>query len=226
MRVSFIIPALNEAGGIAASIERAWATQPHEVIVVDGGSADGTLDIVQKHRCIALESPRGRGVQQNRGATVASGDVLLFLHADNWLDRAAVAQIETALADDRIVGGAFRQRIESPRWIYRWLEAGNNLRARLGRPYGDQGIFVRRDVFHSCGGFPEVPLMEDVLFTRKFRRRGKLTLLPGPVYVSPRRWEKHGVVRQTLRNWLLLLGLKLGVSPERLAEFYRPHAGS
>lgn len=226
MRVSIIIPTLNEAAGLPLAIDRAWGAGADEVIVVDGGSSDGTLEIAEQARCMALASTRGRATQQNRGAAAAEGDVLLFLHADTWLEPGCVQTVRNALCAAGVVGGSFRQRIESPRWAYRWLEWGNNLRARRGRPYGDQGIFVRREVFHACGGFPEVPLMEDVLLTKKFRRRGKLVLIDGPIHISPRRWERYGVVRQTVRNWLLLTGLKLGMSPERLAEFYPPHAGA
>ncbi|MBI1899808.1 MAG: TIGR04283 family arsenosugar biosynthesis glycosyltransferase [Planctomycetia bacterium] len=222
--VSVVIPALNEAASIAQAVRRAWELGPREVIVVDGGSTDGTLDVARSCRCVALASPRGRGVQQNAGAAAASGDVLLFLHADTWLDPGAIEQIAAALASDRVCGGSFRQRIEAPGFLYRLLECGNALRARWGRPYGDQGIFLRRDVFFRGGGFPEAALMEDVLLVRKIRRCGRLVLLPGRIHVSPRRWQKHGIVRQTLRNWRLLTALGWGADPERLAEHYEPHS--
>jgi rSAM/selenodomain-associated transferase 2 len=221
--VSVVIPALNEAAHIAQAVRRAWEIGPKEVIVVDGGSADGTLDIARSCRCTALSSPRGRGIQQNAGAAAASGKVLLFLHADTWLDPGAVGQIAAALASVRVCGGAFRQRIEAPGVLYRWLEWGNSLRARWGRPYGDQGVFLRRDVFFRAGGFPEVALMEDVLLMRKVRPLGRLVLLPGRIHVSPRRWQKHGVLWQTLRNWRLLAALRFGADPNRLAGQYRPH---
>jgi hypothetical protein len=120
--------------------------------------------------------------------------------------------------------GAFRQKITSPRPIYRWIEKGNAVRARCwGMPYGDQGIFVRRDTFFELGGFPEVPIMEDVIFMRKFRRRTRIVLLPGPLHVSPRRWEQSGPLTQTVRNWGLLVAERVGVPPRRLARWYRPH---
>ncbi len=221
-RVSIIIPALNEAANIAAAIDRAWQAGAHEVIVVDGGSRDGTLEMAAGQHCVALEAPRGRGIQQNTGARQARGDVLLFLHADTWLAAGGVPQIVEALREPRVVAGAFRQSIDAPGVLYRLLERGNALHAHSGRPYGDQGIFVRRDAFEHVGGFPEVRLLEDLLLARQLRRLGRLALLPGPLHVSARRWHRHGVVRQTLRNWRILAAAKLGVSPNRLAGLYPP----
>ena len=224
VRLSIIIPVLNEAEFVASAVDRAWALLPVEVIVVDGGSSDTTAELARGLRCSFLQAQRGRGQQQNAGARAASGDVLLFLHADVWLEPQASQQIYHALRSTRL-HGAFHQRIESSERIYRLLEKGNALRARvLGLPYGDQGIFVRRDVFFSMGGFAEVPLLEDVQLMRTLRTRGMPALLHGPLHVSPRRWKKHGIVRQTLRNWLLLAAFFLGVSPHRLVRFYRAHA--
>ncbi len=223
VRVSVIIPALNEAANIAAAIDGAWRAGAREVIVVDGGSGDGTLEIAAGQSCLALSSARGRAVQQNVGARQASGDVLLFLHADTWLAAGGVGQIVEAVREAHVIAGAFRQCITAAGVLYRLLERGNALRARWGRPYGDQGIFVRRDVFERVGGFPEVRLLEDVLLSRQLRRVGRLVLLPGPLHVSARRWQRHGVVRQTLRNWRILAAARLGVSPDRLAGLYPPH---
>jgi hypothetical protein len=148
----------------------------------------------------------------------------LFLHADNWLAPEALSQVSAALADTRVPGGAFRQRIEARGVLYRLLERGNALRAgRWGRPFGDQGIFVRREIFERIGGFPEEALLEDVLFMRQVRRFGWPVLLPGPIHVSARRWQHHGVLRQTARNWLVLGAAALGVRPARLLAYYPPH---
>ena len=222
MPLSIIIPTLNEATGIQQNIQRAWELRPHEVIVADGHSDDGTADLARSSGATVVTSERGRGRQLNAGARAATGDVLLFLHADCWLEPQAVEQIKTALKDESVIGGAFRQRIDHDRKIFRWLEWSNALRVRWRRlPFGDQGIFVRRSAFETVGGFAEVRLMEDVLLMREFSRRGwRIELLPGPLHVDPRRWLKHGVVWQTLRNWTLLAGLRLGISPDRLAEFY------
>jgi rSAM/selenodomain-associated transferase 2 len=224
VNISIIIPTLNEAVVIEQAATRARDTKPLEVIVADGGSTDDTLRRAGEQNCRVIQSAPGRGIQLNAGCAAARGDVLLMLHADNWLEPDALQQIISALQDTRVLAGAFHQRIESPRQVFRLIERGNALRAaRCGRPYGDQGIFMRREVFEQLGGFPPVPLMEDVLLMRRFRRLGRPVLLPGPIHVSPRRWEQHGVLRQTLCNWLLLGGLRLGVAPERLASFYRPH---
>ena len=222
MRLSIVIPTLNEAAGIQQNIQRDWELRPHEVIVADGHSDDGTADLARSSGATVVTSERGRGRQLNAGARAATGDVLLFLHADCWLEPSSSEQIEAALKNDAVIGGAFRQRIDHDRKIFRWLEWGNAFRVRWRHlPFGDQGIFVRRSAFESAGGFAEVRLMEDVLLMREFRRRRwRMELLPGPIHVDPRRWLKHGVVRQTLRNWTLLTGLRLGISPDRLAEFY------
>lgn len=226
MRLSIVIPTLNESAGIEQNIQRAKALQPIEVIVADGHSEDGTEAIARSTGASVVTCERGRGRQLNAGAKSSTGDVLLFLHADCWLEPQAAGQIESALNDQKVVGGAFRQRIDDDRPIFRWLERGNAVRVRWRRiSYGDQGIFVRRSAFDAVGGFAEVRLMEDVLLMREFRRRRwRIELLPGLIHVDPRRWLKHGVIRQTLRNWTLLAGLKLGIPPDRLAEFYAPNS--
>jgi rSAM/selenodomain-associated transferase 2 len=224
VQISIVIPALNESAGIASAVVRAWLTRPAEVIVVDGQSDDDTLALARGAGATTLCSPRGRAVQQNFGARQASGDVLLFLHADTWLAADALEQIRGALANRAVIYGAFQQRIDAPGLLYRLLERGNAFRARRGMPYGDQGIFIRRQNFDDLGGFPEVSFMEDWLLMRRLRRLSKPVLLPGPLYVSARRWQKHGVVRQTVRNWSLITAARLGVSPDRLARFYSHHA--
>lgn len=224
LRVTVIIPALNEREKIARAVTSAWALQPHEVLVVDGGSRDETCALAAAAGARVLSALPGRALQQNVGAREATGDVLLFLHADTWLDATGVEQIRAALADPTVLGGCFRQAIAAPGVIYRLLEQGNALRVRWrGIPYGDQGIFLRRETFEQLGGFPETQLLEDLLLMRRLRQRAWPVLLPGPLGVSPRRWQKHGPVRQTCRNWLILLAARLGVAPDRLAQFYRRH---
>ncbi|MCY2965078.1 MAG: TIGR04283 family arsenosugar biosynthesis glycosyltransferase [Planctomycetota bacterium] len=222
MSISIIIPTLNESAGIADAVQRAQALGGLEVIVVDGGSTDGTVDLARDATRVLTTDP-GRARQQNAGAAVATGDVLLFLHADCWLEPGSLNEIAAALADPAYVGGCFGQQIEAIGRKYRWLEWGNALRVRRWTlAYGDQAIFVRKSVFEELGGFPDLKLMEDLFFMRTLRRRGRFALLPPLLHVSARRWRQHGVIRQTARNWLLTLAAHWGVSPNTLARFYPP----
>ena len=221
MAVSIVIPALNEAAVIRRCVTSAFAAGPHEVIVVDGGSSDDTASLARAAGATVVACAPGRAIQQNVGARSASGDVLLFLHADTRLAVDGLRQIEAALVDECVGCGAFRQVIEAQGWLYRLLERGNAWRAaHRGLPYGDQGIFARRQLFEDVGGFPELRLMEDLFLLKRLRRRAWPALLPGPLYVSARRWQRRGVVRQTARNWTLLAVARLGVHPDRLAQFY------
>lgn len=225
MKLSVIIPALNEAGTIQRAIESSLALSPHEVIVADGGSTDDTIDAARKLGCHVIECPRGRALQQNTGAAAASGDVLLFLHADSWIVPEAREQMEKTLRSPDIPGGAFHHRIDTDGMMFRLVEVGDSLRVCCTRiAYGDQGIFLRRIVFERLGGFPDVRLLEDVRLMRALRDHGRLALLPGPLHVSARRWKKHGAIRQTMRNWFLLAAEQLGVHPDRLADLYALHA--
>ena len=220
MQLSVVIPVLNEAAQIAAAVQSARTAGACDVVVVDGGSSDGTpaAAAVADH---VLDAPRGRASQQNAGAAAARGDTLLFLHADCRLPPGCAAAIAQALADPRCVGGCFRQTIDAPGAGYRLLERGNAWRVRLlGWAYGDQAIFVRRSVFESLGGFPDVPLMEDLYFMKRLKRRGRISLLPDRLQVNARRWQRHGVIGQTLRNWRLITLAHCGVPLDSLAAGY------
>ncbi len=224
--ISVIIPALNEAACIESAVCCAWEAGMDEVIVVDGQSEDATVDIARRNGALVFSSPRGRAIQQNLGANHATGEVHLFLHADNWLAPAVGEQIHNCLLDEKNMGGAFCQQIEAPGRLYRLLERGNAARVRLrGLPFGDQAIFMRKAMFDRLGGFPPVKLMEDVLMMRAFRRISRPVLLPGPVHVHPRRWQQNGVVPQTLCNWSLFCAQAMGISLDRLARFYPAHNG-
>jgi rSAM/selenodomain-associated transferase 2 len=221
MRLSAVIPALNEGPQIAAAVATARDAGFDEVLVVDGGSTDDTVAQAAAADRVLLSEP-GRAVQQNRGATQATGDVLCFLHADCRPHPDSGRAIRAALEDRRAIGGCFAQRIDDDSWPYRLLEWGNRQRVVwLRRAYGDQGIFVRRDVFERVGGFPEWRLMEDVELSRQLHRQGRFVVLPPRLTVSARRWQQRGIVRQTLHNWSLLLRYSCGTSPEVLAESYR-----
>ncbi len=222
LRVSVIIPVLNEASLITLAIERAWKSGVDEVIVADGGSVDQTITLAQNARCKFVNSPPGRGHQLNAGANHATGDVLLFLHADNWLETDAVQQIRDTLENHQCIGGAFRQRIDSGKLVFRLIELGNYLRAKKQRlVYGDQGLFIKRVNFEALGGFPEISLMEDFVFSQTtFQGKHKPAMLDGPLHVSARRWEKKGVLKQTIKNWRIAFAFRMGASPEALYRRY------
>ncbi|QDT09493.1 TIGR04283 family arsenosugar biosynthesis glycosyltransferase [Planctomycetes bacterium K23_9] len=218
--ISVVIPALNEQDSIGACIQSAFAAGATEVIVADGGSQDATATrATEAGATKVIRSLPGRGTQLNSGATFASKEYVLFLHADNRLSENCLQQI--CLCTD-VVWGAFGQSIDSDRFVFRLLEKGNALRVKWrGLPFGDQAIFVRRSTYKQQGGFDEIPLMEDVQFSKLMRRIAKPTFLPGPITISARRWQKTGVVRQTLRNWKIQLAHRCGVSPQRLRKWYR-----
>lgn len=225
MILSIIIPAIDEAENVARAVDSALACGAAEAIVVDGGSRDATATLAAERGARVVSSAPGRAIQQNAGAELAVGDVLLFLHADNWLDPDAGRQISECMASDDVVAGAFDQSIDAPGRRYRLLERGNAARVKMfSIAYGDQAIFVRRSDFDGVSGFPQAAIMEDLLLMRRLRRRGRVVLLAGPVHLSARRWQERGVVRQTLRNWSLLTAHRLGASPERLARHYPKHA--
>ena len=159
----------------------------------------------------------------NAGAAAASGDILIFLHADTRLPADALPLISRAMRDSACWGGAFSLGISSPKWIYGLIARTASARSRLTRiPYGDQAIFLRRDSFRELGGYPEIPIMEDVALMREVKKRdGKITIIPCPVATSPRRWEREGLLYATLRNWLLLVLYLLGGSPEKLVRYYQ-----
>ena len=223
-RLSVIIPTLNEESRIGAQLGR-LAAMPgvHEVIVADGGSDDRTPQIVRASRTARLvTAPAGRGPQMNAGAQVAIGDALLFLHADVVLPPDAAALVDGALADPSVVGGAFRIRTVADGragWPSRWLWLAD-LRSKYSRlPYGDQALFVRREVFDAVGGFPPIPLFDDLDLRRRLRRVGRLHRLRAAVEVSGRRFLAHPVYYACAMNILPAL-YRLGVPPQALARVY------
>jgi len=215
--ISVVIPALDEERHLAAAIRSVRADA--EVIVVDGGSRDATREIAAGEGARVLQAPKGRGLQLDDGARAATGEWLVFLHADTTLERGWADAIG-ALPPD-VAGGAFRLAVDSPRAGFRAVERGVRLRLRLfALPYGDQGLFARREVYARIGGIPHLPLMEDVAFVARLRRAGRLAFLPVRAFTSPRRWDRYGIVGTTLRNWSLLARYAIGQSPERLARRY------
>lgn len=218
--ISVIIPVLNEAKILDQALSRLIPQlKAHELIIVDGCSTDETPLIAKQYGQV-VSAERGRASQLNAGAAAARGDTLLFLHADVWLDPGAIEGVETAISAG-YVGGAFKQRIEGDHPLYRLIERTANFRAkRLGIFYGDGGIFIRRTCFNRIGGFPDVPIMEEVGFSRQLRRQGKITLVEPRIHISARRWQKNGIIRTTLTNWLVTLLYLLRVPPNHLAKLY------
>ena len=220
MSVSVIIPTLNEEGCLAQTLALLHPHRPREIIVVDGGSSDGTCRLAAAADRL-LHGPRGRARQMNLGAAHASGETLLFLHADCSLEPGALGEAERLLEGPGVVAGCFTMRVQAQGLLYRWIDAWASGRVRLtGMIYGDQGLFLRRAVFECLGGFPALRLLEDVFFSQALRRHGRVVVASRRIFVSPRRWQQAGLVRQTLRNWLLVTLAAGGVSPDRLARFY------
>jgi rSAM/selenodomain-associated transferase 2 len=222
--LSIIVPTLNEAAGIGAALA---ALQPlralgHEVVVVDGGSGDGTPDLAAPLADRVANAPRGRASQMNAGARLATGDVLLFLHADTRLPPRADRLVLDGLSGSGRAWGRFDVRIDGQHRLLRMVAALMNLRSRwTGIATGDQAIFVRRDVFVSVGGFPGLPLMEDVALSAALKRVSPPLCLHERATTSGRRWESRGVFRTIALMWWLRLRYFLGASPARLAEIYR-----
>jgi rSAM/selenodomain-associated transferase 2/rSAM/selenodomain-associated transferase 1 len=218
--LSVIIPALNEATDIEAAVRRALCKDV-EVLVVDGGSADGTPEAAARAGARVLTSPRGRSVQQNRGGEAAQGRVLLFLHADTLLPSDYVGAVFETLLSRNVVLGAFRFKTDLEKPAARVIEWLVNLRSRhLRLPYGDQGLFLRKEVFERTGGFPEVPIAEDLYFVKHLRRQGRLGLAGACITTSGRRWRKTGFLRTTWINQVVLVGLALRISPQVLSSIY------
>ena len=221
--VSVIIPTCLEATTIQRCLsDLARNEGPLEVIVSDGGSSHETVERACAFPGVRVtHAARGRAAQLNHGAALARGDIFWFLHADSRPPPHAVQVIRSTLADRSVTAGAFRFASDSPRWPYRLIELGVRIRSEwLKVPYGDQGFFLRRSTFEALGGFPSVPIMEDLYFLRELRRRGKITVVKVPLPTSARRWERLGVLRTTWRNWKLVLSDWLGVSPTRLVRIW------
>jgi rSAM/selenodomain-associated transferase 2 len=217
-RLSVIVPALNEAQGLRAALEALapLRRRGHEVIVADGGSTDGTVRIAQPLCDRIVHAARGRALQMNAGARAATGEALLFLHADTRLPLLAEETVTNAL--QRHLWGRFDVQIEGRHRLLKFVACAMNLRSRLtGIATGDQAIFVRRAAF---AGFPEIPLMEDIAFSAAMKRAGRPACLRARVVTSGRRWEARGVLRTVVLMWRLRLLYFLGAAPERLARLY------
>lgn len=220
--ISVIIPTLNEETHIAACIRQIRGEAPEsEIIVADGGSTDKTPEIAGNAGATVILSEKGRGTQMNRGAGSARGSVLLFLHADTRLDPGWQDEIMRQLDDVTVAAGAFTFRIDDPFDGRRAVEAWVRWRSMFCRlPYGDQGLFLRKDVFKTIGGFQEIPLMEDVDIVQRLKGAGRIAVSSLGAHTSGRQWRRNGVLKTTLRNHFIMLLYRFGVSPERLYRLY------
>lgn len=223
MKISVIVPALNEAANIAATLSRLQSSraQGHEVIVVDGGSVDDTANIAAALSDQVLTAPTGRARQMNAGAARAQGGVLLFLHADTQLPDNWASLIAAALNNNQHQWGRFDVKLSGSHPMLRVVARLMNWRSRLTHiATGDQAIFVRRDVFVGCSGFPDIPLMEDIALSKLLKRRGAPANLRERVVTSSRQWERRGIVKTILMMWRLRLAYAMGADPQALYRRY------
>jgi rSAM/selenodomain-associated transferase 2 len=225
--ISVIIPTLNEADYLAKTLAPLQAEPNLELIVADGGSLDSTTDIAQSLGAKVIRGKPGRGRQLNVGAAAASGEIMLFLHADTILPAGFGAAVRRCLTSPEVVAGAFRLGIAGTNWSLRLIETVTNWRARqLRMPYGDQALFLRRSTFSRLGGFPEQEIMEDFELVRRLRKLGRIDMLELTASTSDRRWRALGIARTTLINQAVIIGYLLGCSPYSLASWYRSLSNS
>ena len=222
-RVSVIIPVLNEEATIRSCIKSAKRLDPLEIIVVDGGSADNTARMAEREGATVVRSPKGRGIQMNRGASIARGEILLFLHADTLMPKTCLSFPLQSL--NGYIGGFFKLKFDDNSLSTKLVELFANFRAKvLSLPYGDQAIFMKKDVFEKVGGFKEYPFLEDIDMTLRIKKYGKLKCIPLEVTASSRRLKKGyflSPVVVSLRNVVIALLFMLGIRPARLAGLYK-----
>ena len=220
--LSIIIPVLNEATIIQSILSRLQDDVGIEIIVVDGGSQDNTFELAQAEGVKVLLAPqKGRARQMNEGAAIATGDILLFLHADTELPSDYLNLVKDTLAQPYAIAGAFELAIDGDGKFLRWVEIMVKWRSRwFSLPYGDQAIFLNRTVFEEMGGFTDLPIMEDFELIQRLKKKGRIAIAPAAVLTSSRRWQKLGVFKTTLINQLIILGYYLGISPQKLRRLY------
>ncbi|MGL5877643.1 MAG: TIGR04283 family arsenosugar biosynthesis glycosyltransferase [Xenococcaceae cyanobacterium] len=221
-KITIIIPVLNEAENIETTLSKLTNNLDVELIVVDGGSRDRTVEIVQNLKIkVVVSKQLGRAKQMNLGASVANGNILIFLHADTNLPINYQEIVKEILSQSKVVAGAFKLKIDSKKKCLRIVELMVNLRSRLfSLPYGDQAIFIKKSIFEELGGYSDLPIMEDFELIQRLKRRGKIQIASAQVITSSRRWDKLGVFKTTLINQLVIIGYYLGISPTKLRQLY------
>jgi rSAM/selenodomain-associated transferase 2/rSAM/selenodomain-associated transferase 1 len=225
-KISIIIPALNEAATIGRTLSQLDGVDDLEVIVVDGGSIDATVELARSRGAQVIQSNPGKAVQMNTGAAAAAGNILVFLHADTLLPEDFCDQIVATLNQKGVAAGAFRLRIDSPAAGIRFIEYMANLRSCFLRlPYGDQALFMKKSLFDQIGGFPQMQIMEDFILVRRLKHRGKIVIVPRAVVTSPRRWLHLGILKTWIINQVIIIAYYLGLPSERLTRIYRRESG-
>ena len=227
IKVSLIIPVFNEALIIEDYLSRIPMRSDLEVIIVDGQSDDKTVALCEKMQLkfklkIVISPLKGRANQLNFGASLAMGEILCFLHLDSQFPSDYFTQIEELLSRRQAIAGAFSLAIDAPQIPFRWLEKLVNWRSRFfSLPYGDQGLFLKKSVFKTMGGFAPMPIMEDYEFVQRLKKKGEIYISQASVLTSSRRWQKLGILKTTLINQGMILGYYLKIDPENLARWYR-----
>jgi rSAM/selenodomain-associated transferase 2 len=226
IKFSIIVPVFNEGEGINDQIEFLNFLDSEkniEIIIVDGAPEMDTLKAIHSHHVIKLSSEKGRAKQMNAGASIANGEILIFLHADTTLPIHALKKINSLIEQRDYVGGAFDLAIKSKKPVFKVIGVLSSFRSRLNRiPFGDQAIFIRREYFNKIGGYKGILLMEDVELMRRIKRSGdEIRIFYERVMTSPRRWEKEGVIYCTLRDWTLQILYFLGIAPDKLVKYYK-----
>jgi hypothetical protein len=221
-KISIIVPTLNESENIATTLFSLRDATNIEIIIVDGGSSDNTVEIANSIGVSKILTKAGRARQQNAGAAAATGEILIFLHADTYLPKGFENEVRKSLDRQNVVAGAFKFNLDGDGFGLRIVERLANFRSkRMQKPYGDQAIFLKKTLFQKLGGFPDLPLMEDYEFVRCLKKIGKIETLSSKATTSNRRWKKRGLVKTTLLNQAIITGYHLGISPARLARWYR-----
>ncbi len=223
MKISIIIPVYNEETTLPVTLSQLKLSDNEELVVVDGGSNDRTLEISKRFTEKVFVTEKGRGRQLRKGAELATGGILFFLHADCLPPENAFSIIREVILDSKIAAGTFDIGIHFDRLASRIIEFGANLRSHITKlPYGDQGLFMKKETYEKIGGFKEIPIMEDVEIAQRLKKQGKIIFVREKINTSTRRWEKEGILYTTVRDWILAISYTLfKVSPERLLKYYK-----